>query len=601
MLRDAVRNIFTKNRLADEPPEERLPIGKEQVAKALATLEQYRQGKTNLERKITENETWYKIRHWECLRGGKKDEEIQPASAWLFNSLQNKHADAMDNFPEPSLRPREPMDEETAKMLSAIIPVALEQTDFEKEYSTAWSRKLKVGTGVYKITWDSSKLNGLGDISIKAVDLLNVFWEPGITDIQKSLNIFDVELVDNEILTEMYPQLEGRTGQSTLTVTKYVYDDTVDVSNKSAVVDWYYKKTNAQGKQILHYCKFCNGVVLFATENEPETYPDGWYAHGKYPYVFDPLYPIEGTPVGFGIIDVGKDAQEYIDRGNAAMLKNMLFNAAPRFFLREDGSVNEEEYADTTKDFVHFSGNMISDSVIPIQGIPLQGVYATLIQDKIQELKETTGNRDVNQGGTEAGATAASAIAAMQEAGSKLSRDANKASYRAYRHIIELVIELIRQFYDAPRQFRIVGIGGAEEFMQFSNAAMGLQLSGEVDLNGEPIYRLPLFDIKVSAAKQSPYSKMAQNELALQLYSAGMFAPQNFQAAMACVEMMDFDDKHKVIETIQRNAQLYLQMMSAAPTAEPTEAPKEAPTVDTGESPITAKARARTANATAPR
>ena len=61
--------------------------------------------------------------------------------------------------------------------------------------------------------------------------------------------------------------------------------------------------------------------------------------------------------------------------------------------------------------------------------------------------------------------TAASAIAAMQEAGSKLSRDGNKAAYRAFREVVELVVELIRQFYDLPRQFRILGENGREDFV----------------------------------------------------------------------------------------------------------------------------------------
>ena len=79
----------------------------------------------------------------------------------------------------------------------------------------------------------------------------------------------------------------------------------------------------------------------------------------------------------------------------------------------------------------------------------------TLKKLKIDELKETTGNRDISTGGTTSGVTAASAIAAMQEAGSKLSRDNSKAAYRAYRKIINMVIERIRQFYDLPRCFRI--------------------------------------------------------------------------------------------------------------------------------------------------
>ena len=80
-------------------------IGKEQIQKANLTLNRYKEGKANLEQKIVDNEQWYKQRHWEQMRDKKED--IQPSSAWLFNSIANKHADAMDNFPSPNILPRE--------------------------------------------------------------------------------------------------------------------------------------------------------------------------------------------------------------------------------------------------------------------------------------------------------------------------------------------------------------------------------------------------------------------------------------------------------------------------------------------------------------
>ena len=168
--------------------------------------------------------------------------------------------------------------------------------------------------------------------------------------------------------------------------------------------------------------------MLFATENQPEFSERGFYDHGKYPFIFDPLFSVEGTPTGFGYIDVGKSAQEYIDRGNQAIMQNMLSNARPRHFIRNDGSVNEEEYADMSKDFIHVDGNLGQDSILPVQGKPLNDIYVAVVNNKIDELKETTGNRDISTGGTTSGVTAASAIAAMQEASSKLSRCSNKAS-----------------------------------------------------------------------------------------------------------------------------------------------------------------------------
>lgn len=534
-------------------------IGREQVQNAYQTLLKYKEGKANLETRIIENEQWYKLRHWECMRKAEES-EVQPTSAWLFNSIANKHADAMDNFPSPNILPREEGDKAQAEMLTSILPVVLDQNEFEQTYSDVWDYKLKTGTGVYGVFWDSSKLNGLGDISIKRVDLINLFWEPGITDIQRSRNIFHVELADNDILVQTFPQLAGKLGTSTLDLSKYVYDDTVDTTDKSAVVDWYYKKAQ-NGKTVLHYCKFVNDEVLFATENEATFVDRGWYDHGEYPFVFDTLFKVEGTPAGFGYIDIGKDAQSYIDRGNQAIMKNMLANASPRHFIRSDGGVNEEEYADTSKDFIHVDGNLGQDSILPVQGKPLNSIYVQVIKDKIDELKETTGNRDISTGGTSSGVTAASAIAAMQEAGSKLSRDGNKAAYRSFRKLCLMTIELIRQFYDLPRCFRIVGENGVAQYVQYSNAGITPQAQG-MEFGTDMGFRIPLFDIEVTAQKQSPYSKMSQNELALQFYQSGFFNPQMADQALACLDMMDFDRKEFIMQKVSQNGGMYQQMMA---------------------------------------
>ena len=547
-------------------------IGREEIIKAQFTLNRYKEGKANLERRIVENEQWYKLRHWECMRKDKKD-EVEPSSGWLFNAIANKHADAMDNFPSPNILPREEGDKDEAEMLSSIIPVVLEQADFEETYDNVWDYKLKAGTGIYGIFWDKDKLNGLGDIAIRKVDIINLFWESGITDIQKSRNLFHVELMDNDLLMAVYPQLEGKlSSEAGADVSKYIYDDNVDTTNKSAVVDWYYKK-NQNGKMVLHYCKYVNDVVLFATENETEPVMDdmgnmirpamaesGWYDHGQYPFVFDPLFSVEGTPCGFGYIDIGKSAQEYIDRGNQAIMKNMLANTKPRHFIRSDGSVNEAEYADMNRDFVHVDGNLGQDSIMPIQGKMLNNIYVEVINNKVDELKEVTGNRDISTGGTSSGVTAASAIAAMQEAGSKLSRDNNKASYRAFRKVVLMVIELIRQFYDLPRYFRILGEGGAEKFVSYSNANIRPQPMG-MEFGVDMQTRLPLFDVEITAQKQSPYTKMAQNELALQFYGAGFFNPQMADQALACLDMMDFPRKQSIIQKVAQNGGMYQQMM----------------------------------------
>ena len=234
------------------------------------------------------------------------------------------------------------------------------------------------------------------------------------------------------------------------------------------MVDWYYKKAQPGGQTVLHYCKYCNGVVLYASENDPQLAQRGFYDHGKYPFVFDPLFMEEDSPAGFGYIDVMKDTQTAIDEMNHAMDENVKLAAKQRFVLSDTAGVNEKELADFSKDIVHVVGRLNSDSFMPLQTNVLSGNCMNYRDARVSELKEVSGNRDVSQGGTTSGLTAASAIAALQEAGSKLSRDMLKSAYRAFAKECYLIIELMRQFYDEQRVYRITGESGGVEYATFS-------------------------------------------------------------------------------------------------------------------------------------
>lgn len=554
---NGVRLVSISPETAGQAAESAVPagrIGEEEIREAARVLQEYKRGKANLEARIIDNEQWWKLRHWEQIRK-KNEHDPEPVSAWLFNSIANKHADAMDNFPEPSVLPREEGDKEDARALSSILPVVLEENGYEQTYSDKWWYKLKTGTGVEGVFWNPGKLGGLGDIEIRRLDLLSLFWEPGIRDIQKSRNVYHVELADNDLLEQRYPQLKGTLGTSTVDVAQYVYDDAVDTSHKSAVVDWYYKLEEG-GRTRLHYCKFVNSCLLYASENDPLYQQRGFYDHGEYPFVFDPLFMEEGTPAGFGYIDIMKSPQLSIDKLNQVILKNALMSGKKRFFIRADGAVNEEEFADWSRDFVHVQGNLGEDSIREIETRPLDSIVATVMQLKIDEIKETSGNRDFSQGGTTSGVTAASAIAALQEAGSKLSRDMIKASYRAFTQVCTLCVELIRQFYDEPRQFRILGERGAMEFIQYSNAGIRPQEQGQA-FGVELGYRLPVFDIKIRSQKSSPFSKLSQNEMAKEFFGMGFFRPDMADQALSCMEMMDFEGKDAVMNRVAQNGTLY--------------------------------------------
>ena len=559
-------------------------IGAEQLQEFTKILEEYKSGKVQTEQRILASENWWKLRNSIEERKDSKaagDEGFKAISGWLHNVIVSKHADAMKAYPEPNILPRESGDKGEAQMLSAIIPCILEQNNFEATYSNAMWQKLKTGTGCYKVVWDTSKLNGLGDIHVEKVNLLNVYWEPGQTDIQRSRYFFHTELWDKDVLEERYPQLKGKLKGQSFFSTKFLYDDHVKTENKHTVIEVYYHKY-IQGNNTLQYCKYVGDQVIYATENEvqrptkqvidpitgmpvtveagPPMAERGLYDHGKYPYFFDALYPIEGSPCGYGFVDLCRNPQTEIDLLKTAMVKNAMVGATPRYFSRIDGNINEEEFLDTGKPIVHVNGNVDEATLRRIEHNALDGMYVNLLDRSIDELRETSGNTEAATGSTPGSVTAASGIAALQEAAGKTSSDSTQASYRVYSQIVDCCIELIRQFYDMPRKFRILGQYGMERYVTYTNSGLQPQHQGN-DFGQDMGYRLPVFDIKVSAQKKNVYTKVAQNELALQFFQLGFFNPQMVDQSLMCLEMMDFDDKDTIMQKISQMGTIYQKLV----------------------------------------
>ncbi len=536
-------------------------IGPEQLKKFTQVLEKYKAGKSQTESRILSSENWWKLRNTteeQKQTAIGKDGGFTSVSGWLHNVIVSKHADAMEAYPEPNILPREVGDRAEARMLSAIIPCILEQNRFEATYNDVSWQKFKTGTGVYKVVWDKGKLNGLGDISVERVNLLNIYWEPGVTDIQRSRYFFHAELCDKDILEERYPELAGKLKGKSFMSTKFLYDDHVETENKHTVIEVYYHKY-VGGKNTLQYCKYVGDQVLFATENDPQLAGRGLYDHGKYPYVFDALFPIEGSPCGYGYVDLCRNPQTEIDLLKTSFVKNAMVGATPRYFSRGDGSVNEEEFLDLSKPIVHVN-TAAEDALRRIEHDRLDGMYVNVLDRTIQELRETSGNTETSTGNVSSGVTAASAIAALQEASGKGSRDSTQSAYRAYSVIVDMCIELIRQFYELPRQFRILGQYGMEQYVSYTNAGIQPQHQGN-DFGQDMGYRLPVFDIKVSAQKKNVYTKVSQNELALQFFKMGFFNPQMTDQTLMCLDMMEFDGRDGIMQKVAQNGTMFQKLI----------------------------------------
>nr|DAH15047.1 MAG TPA: Portal protein [Caudoviricetes sp.] len=540
----------------------------DKVSEVLQILHEYKDGKTTVDMKATENQEWWRLRHWNVIQGkteaGKAKVEV--GSAWAVNSILNKHADFMDSFPRANVLAREADDEEEAQILSKILPAIEEHTDAEQVYNTAGYDFLIDGTAITSVLWDPMAHDGMGDIKKTNVDIHNVFWQPGIEDVQQSKYFFDVSVADVNDVKLQYPDIADRIGGGKQGfITEYIHDDNINHQNDIEIINCYYKKlemrpvlinidpqTVAQHlvpREILHMAIIIGDQCVFCSEDNPE-YQDGFYKHGKYPYVFRKCFPVKDSPCGFGYLDIMKCPQRDIDKLDQAIMKNTMMKAKPRWWVKKAADIDKDAFADWNEEIVEVGSGDLGSAVQQMDVDTLPAIVETHLEAKIDELKEISGNRDFSQGSTASGVTAASAIAALQEAGSKLSRDINKAMYRGSREEYYLEIELIRQFYTEPRTFRIDDGSGRYEYMDYSNVNIAPQ---DITTPEGTRHKKSIFDLEVSAEKQSPFSRASQNETAKELYQMGLFAPDNATSALVCLDMMEFEGKEKIKQQIQQN------------------------------------------------
>lgn len=507
------------------------------IAKALDAYRQYKSDKNNLLNRIRDNELYYRKCYNKTVP--ELQGEMECNTSFILSAIENVCADASESYPEANILERSPEGQKGAEALSKLIPVLLDYTNFKKLYKDNTRSKTKYGTAIYGVFFDDKT----GDLDIRSVSIFDIFVDMHLEDIQDSAFLFTSTAVDNELLKHQYPKykeiFEGDTQIDT------IYDGEQTLKDRSTVIDCYYKKPDGS----VHLMKICNNQLLWASEDDKK-YKKGLYRHGKYPFVFDVMFPEEYCPFGFGLIDAGKGTQVTIDKLDAAIVKNIKCNANPRYLANRSSGINEEEFADINKNLIHYDGD--ADSIKPIQQSPISGDALTHRENKKDELKELLANRDFQQGATSGGVTAASAIEALQQSGEKRARSMINDTYDSFREIIKMSIEYIRQFYNEPRTFRTTDENGRKTFIEFSNAFM-FRTEDDTDNEGNAVtYKVPIeFDIKVTAQRENPYTREMLNNTLLTLWQSGVLNAENLELSLILLKNMSFDGKDKLIIALE--------------------------------------------------
>lgn len=476
--------------------------------------------------KCKSNENFWQAQHW---KGIKKQEtgEPQPVTPVIFSTLENMLADIMDNYPSPVILGEEKNDENTAQKLAKYLAYVLKRRGYKKIYRDKCREMLKKGMSIQEVFWDTSIYGGLGDVNIKNVDIDNFLWDDSVCDLQMGRACFKYSFYPKRWFEDRYPEAVGEFKPETYSREGVRSTD----CEEYMLIEYWYKTYDPDiGRECVHMARLAGHTLLEASERE---FPHGIYSHGKYPFIVERMYPIGGKITGLSIIDIFKNLQIYADKLDQIIVKNALMSGKVKLLVNRNADVDENALCDWNTEVVR--ADRIDDmSVRWFQPSPLNPAVMVHYNNKLAAIKEESGQNLFNRGESGKGITAASAIMALQEAGSKRSRLIIDDLYDGFEEMVRMVIDVICENYTESRMFRIDGEDGY---------LSGAELLKEQYGGGQ---RIIDFDIRVHVEKQAPYRTLYQNELALELLKSGILMPDE------ALEMMEFEGKEQAVVAVKQ-------------------------------------------------
>ena len=502
----------------------------EMIQRAYRDFDEFFTATRQYRERCAANEAFWRGDHWRGY-GAREADAPEPVTPVLFSTLESVLADMMDNYPEAVLIGEEPGDDALAGELTQIVRFILKRRGYRETFRRKCRGALKKGASALQVFWNDALLDGMGDVDIRELDIRSLLWDPAFEDIQDGRACIQHSFYPREWFGRHYPKALDEMKGDGYRRERFGGETPLDGGAEDILLmDYWFREPDEEGVTRVHMLRIAGGALL---EDSRRTRPQGMYAHGRYPFIVEALYPIEGQPVGFGLIDALKNMQMYADRMDQIILKNIQMSASPKMMISRSADIDEEALTDWSREVVR-AGRIDENAVRWFQAAPLNPYAMAHHRGKLDAIKEQSGQNQFNRGETMGGVTAASAIVALQEAGNKRSRMLIEQMNDGFERMVRMIVELVAENYTEPRRVRVRG-EGTDNMLQFDGSAWGER--GPLD-----------FDISVNVQKQTPQRTLYQNELALQLLQAGVIERED------ALGMMTFPGKDAVMARAARGA-----------------------------------------------
>ena len=469
----------------------------------------------------------------------------------LKSTVNNCIADQMDNMPEALMAPERPGLEEVATDLTDVVRFILDQNNYEAIHRRRTEDFFVTGSAVTQVCWDDDMDGGKGDVALIRWPIEAFLWDPFAEDIQSGRAVMKVSWHPLEWFREHYPDAgkyvvgedmrHGGVGQHEAQL-----DAGYDDDSRAMLMEYWYRTYDAKkNRYTVNVAYLAGGALLEKAEDV--------YDHGMYPFIVDAMTPIEGLPIGEGLVTELAPMMRYVNRYAHYIDENLRMASKNRALVRRNANLDVEALRNWQENIIP-GDDITPDAVQWFQSKPLSGMAPQQMLQFQSDIKMDSGQNQFTRGETAGGITAASAISALQEAGGKITRLRTAVLNQGFKVMIEQVMWLVSQFYGGKKTRMITGRDGRPREVDMSSKhLMGADAAGKGKLPSPP------YHVQIQISRRNPLRVQAQNELYIQAYTMAAQAGQQFPLHML-FELLQVDGKDRVMPVLQ-NLDQTQQMM----------------------------------------
>lgn len=499
---------------------------------------EFRMGYISEWKRLENNEKMYQGDHWHDIEV-QDPKEPKPVTPILFSTIENIRADMQDEFPEVVIEPEGPEYEIEAKVLQKVVEQVLDETDYALEYQKCTHDLLVGGYCVQEVGWEQDAHFGVGCGSIRHLDSKNVMFDPMCADIQNGRAVFKMDKLPRSWFEQHYPELYPfmRGGETYLDSTHFENGSSVKDTAEDYIVlleAWFRFYDAKEKRYTVHMVQLAGGQVLENSylDNDGRSY----FRHGLYPFVVTPLYRIKGSPLGLGVVDRFKPAQQYSDKLSQILLKNAITAGHTRMLV-QSGAGDLEELADYSQEVVEMDN---VGGVTFLQDKPLPAYLMNFMQLMQNSIKDESGSNEFSRGNVSSGVTAASAITSLQDMSTKRSRMQSVTIHQGFKQAVRMLLETIAEFEVKERKVAITYQGQPVVLDIKSLFYKVVEQGGHIPIE---------YMVRIRPVRETKYSKMSQNELVLQIMT--LYQGQPIDPSIM-LEAMEFNGKELVLEKLRK-------------------------------------------------